>query len=376
MKTKRERFEQRLESLREIHGNNWRNVCHLDFGGDAPPPPDYTPVAQASKEAAEISAQLGREQLNESRRQYEQNIEIARPIVDAQKRNMDQAYEQGNYSFENFKTEGRPLQQSMRDIAMGKVSPELQIQMDKAATENVADVSAAMDNQRQQTNRAMTRMSVNPNSGRFAAMQGVMDLGAATAKAGAANTGRTQAVDKSYARMGDTLNTYSGMASSAPSFYSAGTNSGNSAMTNQMAPGGAMMAGMNAGASTTMNGRQIAMTGLTGVLNSQTNYANALSQMDSGMGGLGAVLGGGAKLYSAFAAPSDRRLKENIVLVGKDEATGLNLYEFNYTGNPTRFRGVMADEVEPRFPDAVVYDDMGFASVNYQMLGIDFEEVK
>ncbi len=374
MKTKRERFEQRLESLREIHGNNWRNVCHLDFGGDAPPPPDYTPVAQASKEAAEISAQLGREQLNESRRQYEQNIEIARPIVDAQKRNMDQAYEQGNYSFENFKTEGRPLQQSMRDIAMGKVTPELQTQMDKAATENVADVSAALDNQRQQTNRSMTRMGVNPNSGRFAAMQGVMDIGAATAKAGAANTGRTQAVDKSYARMGDTLNTYSGMASSAPSFYSAGTNSGNSAMSNQMAPGAALMGGMSAGANTTMSGRQIAMNGLTGVLNSQTSYANANQSegMGSVLGGLGGLAMGAAKMGVTF---SDRRLKENIVLVGQDEATGLNLYEFNYTGNPTRFRGVMADEVEPRFPDAVVYDDMGFASVNYPMLGIEMKEV-
>ncbi len=40
-----------------------------------------------------------------------------------------------------------------------------------------------------------------------------------------------------------------------------------------------------------------------------------------------------------------------------------------------RFRGVMADEVEPRFPNAVVYDDMGFASVNYQMLGIEMKEV-
>ncbi|MFY9184370.1 MAG: tail fiber domain-containing protein [Limnohabitans sp.] len=374
MKTKRERFEERQQALRELHGHNWRNVCHLDMGGDAPPPPDYTPVAQASKEAAEISAQLGREQMAESRRQYEQNIEIARPIVDAQKRNMDQAYEQGNYSFDNFKTEGRPLQQAMRDIAMGKVSPELQTQMDKAATENVADVSAALDNQRQQTNRSMTRMSVNPNSGRFAAMQGVMDLGAATAKAGAANTGRIQAVDKSYARMGDTLNTYSGMASSAPSFYSAGTNSGNSAVTNQMTPGGAMMAGMNAGASTTMNGRQIAMTGLTGVMNAQANYAKSVADMDSGLGGVGSVLGGAASLYTAF---SDRRLKENIVLVGKHRPTGLNLYEFSYiNGDGKRFVGVMADEVEPRFPDAVVYDDMGFASVNYQMLGIEFEEVK
>ena len=57
---------------------------------------DYTPVANASAEAAEIAAQLGREQLAEARRQYDENMAIARPIVDAQARLMDKAYEQGN----------------------------------------------------------------------------------------------------------------------------------------------------------------------------------------------------------------------------------------------------------------------------------------
>ena len=251
-------------------------------------------MANASKEAAEISAQLGREQMAESRRQFEANMAVSRPIVDAQKRNMDQAYEQGNYNFNNFKTEGRPLQQAMREMAMGGVSPVVKAQMDQAATQNVADVSAALDGQRQETNRSMARMGVNPNSGRFAAMQGVMDLGAATAKASAANMGRTQAADKAYARMGDTLNTYSGMASSAPSFYQAGTNSGNSAMSNQMAPGAAMMSGMNAGANTTMQGRQMALGGLSGIMNTQSSLyqmgQNNLSEI------MGAMIGGGSRV--------------------------------------------------------------------------------
>ena len=114
MKTKRQRLDDRHDAMREANGHAGCSVCCFDLGGDAPPPPDYTPVANASKEAAEISAQLGRDQLAESRRQYDQNIQISRPIVDAQKRNMDLAYEQGNYNFENFKTEGRPLQQAMR----------------------------------------------------------------------------------------------------------------------------------------------------------------------------------------------------------------------------------------------------------------------
>lgn len=339
------------------------------LGIDSPPPPDYTPVANASKEAAEMSAQLGREQMAEARRQFDANMEVARPIVDAQVRNMDQAYEQGNYNFENFKTEGRPLQQAMREIAMGGVSPEIKAQMDKSATEAVADVSAALDGQRQQTNRSMMRMGVTPGSGRFAAMQGVMDLGAATAKAGAANMGRTQALDKAYARMGDTLNTYSGMASQAPSFYSAGTNSGNSAMGNQMAPGQALMGGMSASNATTMQGRQMALGGLSGILSSQSSlYGQGLNNQAEIMG---ALIGAGGRM-----ATSDRRLKECIELVGQHQPTGLNLYEFSYiNGDGKRYVGVMADEVEPLFPRAVVYDDMGFAAVDYAQLGIDFVEV-
>lgn len=94
------------------------------FGGgdDPPPPPDYTPVAQASKEAAEISAQLGREQLAEARRQYEQNMAIARPTVDAQLDIMRQTAEQGRDYYEYSKT-FRPLEQRMLTQAYGGMTP-------------------------------------------------------------------------------------------------------------------------------------------------------------------------------------------------------------------------------------------------------------
>jgi hypothetical protein len=346
-------------------------VLWLDMGGDAPPPPDYTPMANASKEAAEIGAQLGREQLAEGRRQYDQNMAVAKPIIEAQSRNMDQAYEQGNYSFQNFKDEGRPLQQAMRGIAMGKLSPEVQAQADQQARASVADVSGALDAQRTQSTRNMQRMGFNPNSGRMAAMNGVMDIGAAAAKAGAANSGRNQAVDRSYARMGDVLNTYSGMASSAPTFYQTATQSGNSAMSNQMAPGAGLMGAMSGAAGTTMQGRQMAMSGLGSVLSAQTSYANALASQDDGLFGALGTLGG-----AAITKWSDPRLKENIEAVGRDEETGLTIYEFNYLDQPEkRYRGVMADEVQETYPEAVVTDDSGYLMVNYALLGIEFEEV-
>lgn len=344
--------------------------------GRSPPPPDYTPVANASREAAAIGAALGREQLAEARRQYVMNMEVARPIIDAQTRTMNQAFEQGDINFQNFQNEGRPLQRAMRDIADGRVPESVQRQMEAEAARSMADVAANVSNQRQQSQRSLARMGVNPNSGRFAAMQNEMDLGAASAKAGAANRGRNQALDRAYARKGDVLNTFSGLASSAPQFYSASTTAGNSAMTNQMAPGGALLAGMHQGAGTTMDGRRIGVQGLGNVLQAQTNWAsnNQGDSMGSMLGGLGGAATGIARLW----AGSDPRIKHQVMLVGVDRATGLGLYEFAYIADPQqkRYIGVMADEVQERFPDAVAPDPAtGYLTVNYEALGLEMKEV-
>ena len=74
---------------------------------------------------------------------------------------------------------------------------------------------------------------------------------------------------------------------------------------------------------------------------------------------------------------SDRRFKENVEHIGHDERTRLALYEFNYIGQPDqRYRGVMADEVEPLFPEAVITRPDGMKAVKYGVLGIPFEKVR
>jgi hypothetical protein len=85
-------------------------------------------------------------------------------------------------------------------------------------------------------------------------------------------------------------------------------------------------------------------------------------------------LAGGAALYTAFG--SDRRLKQDIELVGRDERTMLPLYEFAYKSDPTRrFLGVMADEAEAYMPAAVFTGEDGYKYVNYAMLGIEMMEI-
>ena len=73
---------------------------------------------------------------------------------------------------------------------------------------------------------------------------------------------------------------------------------------------------------------------------------------------------------------SDRRLKQGIELVGRDERTGLNLYEFAYKDMPhERWRGVMADEVMQVMPSAVHTNEEGFMSVDYGALGIEMTKI-
>ena len=113
------------------------------------------------------------------------------------------------------------------------------------------------------------------------------------------------------------------------------------------------------------------------------NYANIIyggsnpttsTSSEAASNPLGTAAGIAGMLAPFF---SDRRLKEEIELVGKDEATGLNLYEFNYIGTPqNRYRGVMADEVLAVQPEAVAVDAQGLMAVDYDRLGIPFEQVK
>lgn len=73
-------------------------------------------------------------------------------------------------------------------------------------------------------------------------------------------------------------------------------------------------------------------------------------------------------------SPSDNRLKSDIVHVGCSES-GLNIYEFSYKGETTRWRGVMAQEVMESHPEAVLYHPSGYLMVDYQAIDVPFVAV-
>lgn len=72
-------------------------------------------------------------------------------------------------------------------------------------------------------------------------------------------------------------------------------------------------------------------------------------------------------------APSDARLKRNVVRVG-ESPSGLGVYEWNYVWGGPRYRGAMAQEVFGKFPSAVGWLD-GYMAVDYSAIDVDMEVI-
>ena len=313
------------------------------MGGKSQPAPDYGPMQQ-----------LGREQLDFAKRQYNEMMPLARQVygqqMDAQRQQMQQAQDYYDYQRNTF----RPVEQGLvRDAERFNTEGY----REQLAGQAAAAAGRAFGVQQEMGQRAMAGRGVNPNSGAAMAMQAQGNLGLAAQRANAMTGARTQAEQLGFARRMDVTGLGRGLAGASTAAYGGATGAGTAGMNVAMAPGNQFQQGMS-GAGTTMGN---VATGQAGMYNAAQNRRSEL---------LGTVIGAGATYFS------DRRLKQNIELVGRDERTMLPLYEFEYiNGSGRRFLGVMADDVETRFPDMVYEMPDGFKAVNYAGLGIEMTEV-
>jgi len=93
-----------------------------------------------------------------------------------------------------------------------------------------------------------------------------------------------------------------------------------------------------------------------------------------GFGDIAGAVAGGIQTAAMIGGFSDVGLKENIEPVGKSPS-GIRIYEFNYIGENTRYRGAMAQEVMTQVPEAVSEMDNGYLSINYDLLDVNMEKV-
>jgi hypothetical protein len=315
-------------------------------GKSSPPPPDYSGMEA-----------LGREQLAFSKQQYAEMMPLARQVygqqMDAQRQQMNQAQNYFDYQQQTF----RPVEQGLVRDAERFSTEGYREQM---AGQAAAAAGRAFGVQQDMGQRALASRGVSPNSGAALALQSQGNLGLAAQRANAMTGARTQAEQLGFARRMDVTGLGRGLAGASTAAYQGATGAGSAGINTAMAPGNQYMQGMQQAGGT-----------MGGILNSQTSAYNAgMAQQGLDVGGL---LTGAAKAYTAF---SDRRLKTNIELVGRDERTMLPLYEFEYiNGSGRRFLGVMAQDVLETHPDMVFTMPDGFMAVNYAGLGIEMMEV-
>ena len=79
------------------------------------------------------------------------------------------------------------------------------------------------------------------------------------------------------------------------------------------------------------------------------------------------------KIKKFFKRWSDVRLKTNINYI-RTSKSGINVYEYNYIWSSKKYRGVMAQELLEKYPQAVG-KRLGYYTVDYDRLDVNFEEV-
>lgn len=260
-----------------------------------PKPPDYTPLANASKESAEIMAALGREQLAFSKQQYNDAKPVLSKIADQQLAIGNETLTQARDNYEYQKGTFRPLEQGIVKY-VGEMNTDAY--KEGQARKAAADFGNALQNNLGQTERAMQSMGVNPNSGRFANLQRQNALDNAAGRANAMTGARNQAENTQFARAMDASGLGRNLSGASQGAYGLAINAGNSAGANTLAPGTQAMQGMAQGAATVGSGRNMLQSGLGSILNSQTSVYNTDATNSAGM--FGSIMGGALGLGKMF----------------------------------------------------------------------------
>jgi hypothetical protein len=276
---------------------------YIDLGGDSPPPPDPNPgmieSAEAAREIAKVQQETAREYLQFSKDQYAELKPFVERISNAQIEAMDanqkRAEEYATFERETF----RPLEQQLVDRAKSYATDERQEQM---ASQGIADVRDAYEQQRKQALDTLSRYGINPNSARFAALNTQLAMREAADSAGVATRARTMAEDKGTAMLYDAAALGRGLATNASTAYGVANAAGNSAGANARMPGDVMSEGYRT--TSNMYGQATSALQTAGGIYGQDfsarmqGYNAQLNNQDTGMGSL---IGAGARILAAPA---------------------------------------------------------------------------
>lgn len=258
----------------------------------APPPPDYTPIAQASQAQTALSAeqlQFAREAfgvqnaqadrayglqgdaLNWAKTTQAQNDATNKQIIDKQMAVQDESLANARDAQNRYKTVYQPLEDQAVREAMTYGS---EANKSKYAGQAMAGVAQNFDAQRIAAAQNLESFGVDPSSTRYAALDAGIRVQQAASQAGAGNAARDQVEAQARQMQANAINVGRGLPSDInagnQTSIGAGSAAGNLGIGGLNAGAGAMGTGVQYGAL----GSQQAGLGI-GALNAGTGAVNA-----------------------------------------------------------------------------------------------------
>jgi hypothetical protein len=197
----------------------------------APPPPDYTPIANAQRESAQMSAELAREQFAWAKQVYAENKGVTDLVVErfleTQARNDQTALEDRQRYEDIF----QPLESDLAQEAADYASPERKELERGRAT---AGVAQQFDAARANATRELESFGINPGATRFAGLDLGLRAQAAASKAAAANQSDQQVDAVGRALRSEAINVGRGYPGQIAAQYGTAMNAGNSGNSNML----------------------------------------------------------------------------------------------------------------------------------------------
>lgn len=316
-------------------------------------------MAQTSKEALDWSKQYYADVITPMMQQQNE----ASLKAQGQMGNLyDLQAQQMQLASDRYKEYGIPAENKYYQMAQQYSEPA---EYERQAALAKGDMQTAQQGQQAQAIRQMGAMGINPASPAFASAMADASVRNAAAEASAMNRARQGAKQLGMALTSDAANFASGKGASNIAMFgqgAQGASSGAFGVANQN-----LATGMQAG-SGVQQGYGQALQGYGNIMGNYTSLGNtamqaSAAQQAAGMSALGSIAGVG----TAFALKSDMRLKENIEPVGK-LPSGIGVYKFDYIDGAKDQIGVMAQEVLPIIPEAVLVGDDGYYMVDYGKL--------
>ena len=250
--------------------------------------------ADQADRAAQLSYDLGQDQLAFSRRQYEELSPLARQVAQSQMAAQDEQMRQARDYFDYQQQTFRPVEQGLVRDAERFSTEGYREQM---AGQAAAAAGRAFGVQQDMGQRALASRGVSPNSGAALALQAQGNLGLAAQRANAMTGARTQAEQMGFARRLDVTGLGRGLAGASTAAYGGATGAGSAGVNAAMAPGNQFMQGMGQAGNTMLAGSGQAL-GAYGSLYSGANQA-AMGAQNNYMGLLGGLVGMGGTVAAA-----------------------------------------------------------------------------